>query len=46
MTPYGANSIVGRRDDAQWGTMRYARSLRSIVGPDAAAAYSARAAIR
>jgi len=40
LSPYEANSIVGRRDDAQWGSMRYARSLRSIVGPDAAKAYS------
>ena len=40
LTPYGANSIVGRRDDAQWGTMRHARSLRDVVGPDAAREYS------
>ena len=44
LVPGAANSIVGRRDDAQWGTMRYARSLRSIVGPDAAKAYSGVAA--
>ncbi len=25
-------SIVGRQDDPQWGTMRFARSLQSIVG--------------
>lgn len=25
-------SIVGRTDDPQWGTMRYARSLQAIVG--------------
>lgn len=40
LSPNAANSIVGRRDDAQWGTMRYARSLRDVVGPDAAREYS------
>ena len=46
LSPNGANSIVGRRDDAQWGSMRHARSLRDVVGPEAAKGYSARAAGR
>lgn len=44
LTPTGANSIVGRKDDPQWGTMRHARSLTNIVGADEAKKYSARAA--
>lgn len=46
MTPAGQRSIVGRRNDPQWGTMRYARSLRSIVGAEEAQRYIALADAR
>lgn len=37
--PDGPGSIVGRREDVRWGTMRYALSLSAIVGPEAAKMY-------
>jgi len=46
LSPTGANSIVGRHTDPQWGSMRHARSLRDIVGAEDAKGYSARAAGR
>jgi len=46
LSPTGANSIVGQRNDAQWGSMRHARSLRDVVGPEAAREYSSIASAR
>lgn len=40
LAPDGRNSVVGRRDDPAWGTMRYARSLQEIVGQRDAKAYT------
>lgn len=39
MTPQGQYSIVGQKYDPKWGSMRYARSLKAIVGEVAANRY-------
>jgi ATPase subunit of ABC transporter with duplicated ATPase domains len=39
LTPAGDGSVVQRRDNARWGTMRTSRSLIDIVGADAALKY-------
>lgn len=46
LTPTGQRSIVGRRHDPEWGSMRYARSLRAILGADEADRYIGLARIR
>lgn len=42
LTPTGSRSVVGRRTSKRWGTMRYARSLRAILGDAVALQYMAR----
>jgi SPP1 gp7 family putative phage head morphogenesis protein len=39
LRPTGEGSPVGRRKSKQWGTMRYAKSLKAIIGADRAAQY-------
>lgn len=36
LTPTGEHSVVGRRRSKRWGTMRYAKSLRAILGDELA----------
>ena len=42
LTPTGEHTVVGRRRSKRWGTMRYARSLRAILGDAVAAQYITR----
>ena len=42
LRPTGEGSPVGRRKSKQWGTMRYAKSLKAILGADRAAQYGKR----
>jgi hypothetical protein len=39
LTPDGPGSVVGRRENADWGLMRYARSLQEIIGQREAKGY-------
>lgn len=39
LTPTGKHSVVGRRKSRRWGTMRYAKSLRAILGDELAAQF-------
>jgi SPP1 gp7 family putative phage head morphogenesis protein len=42
LTPTGSRSVVGRRRSKRWGTMRFARSLRAILGDATALQYMRR----